>query len=81
MKHPTHYPLDELKLVYRVLHANLMQNVELLDSTLLSDLQRTLQVAAQAEGVDLTDHAAWDAWLGLPPVPCSVRMDARHTPN
>ena len=56
--------LDDLKLIYRVLHSNLADNLELMDSPLFSSLQDTLQQAAAAEGVDVTDHGAWAAWLG-----------------
>jgi hypothetical protein len=58
------YPLGELKLVYRVLHGRLAEHPALLDSRLLEDLQTLLHRRARAEGVDVADHAAWDAWLG-----------------
>lgn len=60
------YALDELKLVYRVLHAALPEQPELMDSGLLEDLQRELQAQASAEGVDVSLHAQWAAWLGGP---------------
>lgn len=58
------YSLDDLKLCYRVLHAQLMSEPGLLDSQLLSDAQARLQRAARAAGVDVSDHAQWAAWLG-----------------
>ena len=73
------YPLAEQKLIYRVLHASLMEQPELMDSELLHDLQRSLQRAAQADGVDIADHGAWDRWLGNMPVACDVRMAGRRT--
>ena len=73
------YPLPERKLVYRVLHRHLIEHPELMDSALLHDLQRDLQRQAQAEGVDVADHGAWDAWLGNAPVPCDVRVRDRRT--
>jgi len=63
MKNLQDYPVTELKLIYRTLHAALMSNTELLDSELLHDLQTWLQKQAAEEGVELTDHRQWDAWL------------------
>ena len=73
------YPLPEQKLLYRVLHAGLMEHSALMDSEFLHDLQRTLQKQAQAEGVDVADHGAWDAWLGNTPVACDVRTSKRRS--
>ena len=42
------------------------------------DLQAALQRAARDSGVDVTDHEAWDRWLGNPVVPCDVRMARRR---
>ncbi len=81
MNSTTSYSLDELKLVYRVLHANLMDHIELMDTAFLSDLQRTLQAEARSDGVDVSDHAAWDAWLGQAHVPCALRVDGRQVLN
>ncbi len=72
------YPLGERKLIYRVLHANLTEHPELMDSEILHELQVGLQKAAQAEGVDVADHGAWDAWLGNRAVGCDVRMANRR---
>lgn len=72
------YAPDELKLVYRILHAALMQHSDLLDAELLQDLQTELQQRARTEGVDLTDHAAWDRWLGNAEVSCEERMRGRR---
>jgi hypothetical protein len=66
MKLTERYALDELKQVYRVLHAALPENPELMDSALLEELQRELQERAAAEGVDVSLHAQWAAWLGGP---------------
>lgn len=57
------YPLDELKLVYRLLHEQLDKNEALVDSELLQELQHLLQARARAEGVDVTLHAQWATWL------------------
>lgn len=78
MKRLENYPLAELKLVYRTLHANLMQNSELIDSQLLYDLQTHLQGEAAAAGVAIADHAAWDAWLGNSATPCGARLPGRQ---
>ena len=75
------FPLPEQKLIYRVLHASLIDHPELMDSEFLHDLQRALQKQAQAEGVDVADHGAWDAWLGNVVVPCEVRVGKRQTIN
>jgi len=73
------FAVEDLKLVYRVLHAHLMDHVELMDSALFLALQTHLQKLARADGVDLADHARWDAWLGGESVPCDERMKGRRT--
>ncbi len=77
----TAYAVDDLKTVYRVLHANLLDNIELMDSDFLTDLQRLLQREAGKDGVDVSDHGQWDAWLGQAHIPCAVRLDGRETLN
>lgn len=62
------YPLSELKLIYRLLHASLQTHPELMDSQLLHDLQTALQRRAREEGVDVSAHAKWAAWLGESPL-------------
>ncbi len=57
--------ISEWKIVFRVLHANLARELELMDAEVFAEMQRQLHRAAQAQGVDVTDHEAWDAWLGL----------------
>ncbi len=64
MKAIEQYPLEELKLLYRVLHGQLPVHPELMDSALLHDLQSYLQGRARAQGVDVSLHAQWLAWLG-----------------
>jgi hypothetical protein len=73
------YELEDLKLVYRVLHTHLMEHAELMDSRFFEELQAHLQALARHAGVDLADHAAWDAWLGQPTTPCDERMKSRRT--
>jgi hypothetical protein len=52
-----------------------------MDSKLLADLQHHLHGLAAASGVDVTDHAALDAWLGKEVVACETRMRAaKETP-
>jgi hypothetical protein len=63
MKPLEYYPLSELKLIYRQLHALLPDNPELMDSQLLQDLQNHLQAVARTEGVDVTHHGQWATWL------------------
>ena len=74
-----HYPLAERKLVYRVLHRHLAEHPDLMDAKLLDDLQRMLHTEARAEGVDVTDHQAWDRWLGNEPAACDIRNANRRT--
>ena len=57
------YPLDELKLIYSLLHTQLAENPLLMDSNLLHDLQTYLQTEARRAGVDVTLHAQWTTWL------------------
>jgi hypothetical protein len=63
MKLFTDYPIIELKLIYNVLHANVQAHFELMDSELLSDLQKYLQNIAMKEGIDVTHHNQWKTWL------------------
>ncbi|MCB9851238.1 MAG: hypothetical protein H6817_11115 [Phycisphaerales bacterium] len=58
------HDLDDLKLVYRVLHEGLADHVELMETAFLLELQDFLHAQAKADGVDVGDHGAWDAWLG-----------------
>lgn len=67
MSHLTAFAPADLKLVYRTLHASLLENEELLDSAFFHELQLWLQTLAQSEGVDVSDHARWDAWLNQIP--------------
>jgi len=62
------YPVEELKTVYRILHARLPEEPTLMDASLLDDLQRHLQRKAGEDGVDVSLHAQWAAWLGESPV-------------
>ena len=63
------HSMEELKLVFRLLHNQLTTAPELMDTHFLGELQDFLHAQAQADGVDPTDHGAWDRWLGY--------MDAR----
>ena len=78
MSNLTAYDHDELKLIYRVLHANLLENLALMDSDFFCELQSSLQTLARLEGVDVSDHAQWDAWLDQRHVPCSERVARRR---
>lgn len=62
------YPIEELKTVYRVLHARLPEEPALMDVGLLDDLQSHLQRKASEEGIDVSLHAQWASWLGEAPV-------------
>jgi hypothetical protein len=71
------YSVNELKLVYRILHKNLATHIELMDA----DLQSLLQKKAVADGIDIGDHGAWDAWLGNNVVACQIRNENRTLLN
>lgn len=74
--------LDELKLVYRILHENLTENLELMESEFFQELQDVLQAQARGDGIDVTDHRAWDEWLGNEdPVSCEERVSKRFALN
>jgi len=60
------YPVAELKVLYRVLHAAVNEHPELMDSEFMDDLQRHLQARATAAGVDVSTHSQWAAWLADP---------------
>lgn len=57
------YPLSELKLIYRLLHQQIPNQPALMDASLLDDLQTYLQQCATQQGVDVSLHAQWAAWL------------------
>ena len=62
------FDVDELKLVYRILHKNLLSHMELMDADFVDVLQTWLQYRAGEDGVDVSDHAQWDAWLNGQPI-------------
>ena len=70
MSHLTAFETSDLKLVYRTLHARLLETPDLMDSAFFSELQTWLQTLAQVDKVDISDHAAWEGWLGNPAVGC-----------
>lgn len=71
--------LDDLKVVYRVLHAHLAKHPELMDGSFLIELQDFLHAQARAAGVDATDHGRWDEWLGNTRAPsCHARLKDRR---
>jgi hypothetical protein len=63
MKPLDSYELTDLRRIYRTLHRQLQEDFELMDSELLHDLQTWLQAKARDEGVDVSIHAQWAAWL------------------
>lgn len=77
MSHLTAFATDDLKLVYRTLHAHLMEHPDLMDSPFFHELQQWLQTLAQVDGIDVTDHRAWDIWLKNAPVSCDERVAKR----
>ena len=77
MKGYESFSIGDLKLVYRILHGQITQQLELMDCGFFDGLQTYLQAEATREGVDLCEHSAWDAWLGGKHTPCEVRMQNR----
>ena len=63
MKNLDAYALSELKLIYSILHSQVLEHPDLMDSDLLQDLQSFLQSQATKDNVDVSDHGAWDTWL------------------
>jgi hypothetical protein len=63
MKPLDSYELTDLKRIFRTLHGQLQKDFDLMDSELLHDLQTWLQAKASNEGVDVSIHAQWAAWL------------------
>ena len=63
MKNLNTYPLSELKLIYSILHSQVLEQPELMDSDLLQDSQSFLQSQAMKNDVDVSDHGQWDTWL------------------
>jgi len=67
MKTINDYPVSELKLIYQILHSQIQENFDLMDSSLLQDLQSVLQSLATKDGIDVSLHSDWSSWLsGLP---------------
>ena len=63
MKSLTEYPISELKLIYSLLHSQVLEQPALMDSKLLHDLQSFLQSQATQDNIDVSTHAEWAAWL------------------
>lgn len=63
MKNLQDYPLPELKVIYSLLHSQVLEQPALMDSDLLHDLQTYLQSQASQDNVDVSAHAEWAAWL------------------
>lgn len=63
MKNLDSYAPSELKLIYSILHSQVLEHPNLMDSDLLQDLQTFLQSQATKDNVDVSDHGQWDDWL------------------
>lgn len=76
--------LSQLKKIYlalfQQLHAGGGLNIDDVDEDdMLLTLQTYLQKRAAAEGVDCTNHAAWEAFLGVVNAPsCEARFAGRN---
>ncbi|MGE0480547.1 MAG: hypothetical protein AB7Q17_08755 [Phycisphaerae bacterium] len=79
--------LSQLKKIYlalfRQLHQSTPANFDDFDEDdMLSTVQNYLQRRAAVAGVDGTDHAQWDAFLGVVDAPsCEQRMSRRRPPD
>lgn len=78
--------LSQLKKIYvalfRQLHASRQAVDDLDEDDMLMTLQTYLQRRAAQAGVDATDHAQWDAFLGIADAPsCAVRFAGRRRPD
>ena len=72
--------LEDVKLIYRTLHRHLTDHLDLMDCDFFDAIQSALQKKAQAEGVDVGHHGAWDLWLGNEGLPtCEERVKKRKT--
>lgn len=70
--------VEDMKLVYRILHWHMRDHLELMDCDFMDELQLALQKKAQNEGVDIGHHGAWDLWLGNDAAtPCEERVKKR----
>jgi hypothetical protein len=77
------WDLSQVKSVYRSLFAQLRADpgADVDDGDCLLELQMFLQRKAGEDGVDVTHHQAWEAWLGHEtPIPCDQRY-AKYRPN
>ena len=63
MKNLDTYAISELKLIYSILHSQVLEQPALMDSDLLQDLQSFLQSQATKDNADVSDHGQWDTWL------------------
>ncbi len=63
MKTLAEYPIEELKLIYLLLHTQIPQHTQLISSDLLQDLQDYLLQQAKTDGVDVTIPKQWNNWL------------------
>jgi hypothetical protein len=63
MRHFETFDVDDLKLIYVTLQAQLLEVEALMDSAFLSDLQDHLRKQAIDAGVDTNDHQQWAGWL------------------
>lgn len=72
------HSLEELKMIYRILHRHLAEHPELMDTHFLIELQNYLHRVAVEQDIDSANHSEWDKWLGNVDAPaCDVRMQRR----
>lgn len=63
MKNLTEYSIEELKLIYHLLHIQMPQHTQLISSDLLQDLQDYLLQQARNEGINVAERKQWNSWL------------------
>lgn len=78
--------LSQLKQLYlalfRQLHSGKLEDFDALDEDdMLLTLQTYLQRKASEAGVDVTNHADWDAFLGVTDAPSCEQRFARRSPQ
>ena len=63
MKKLDTYALSELKLIYSILHSQVLEQPDLMDSDLLQDLQSFLKSQATTDSVEVSAHGQWEIWV------------------
>ena len=57
------YNLKDWKLIYTILHKDLLNVPDLMDVEFFNNLQTYLQAEASHIGLDISEHETWIDWL------------------